>query len=147
MRGKMDDYLSSTILDPEYCAAYDRELKTFRRGGMYRRRFQWWYPWNVVRWWQPRWFQGSDEWCNDSICFVMPPFGCLVIFWRPGRLRTLPCEEDWRYLDELARADYAPCGYLRNGCLNRDSHHHQYTELSCDIARTWLSAGRSERNE
>ena len=49
---------------------------TFRKSGIYRRRWQWWFPWSVTDWWKPRPFRGGDEWCDDSACMVLPPFGC-----------------------------------------------------------------------
>ena len=80
-------------------------MKTFRRGGIYRRRFFWWYPWGLTRWWLPGISRGGDEWCNDSLVFVVPPLGALVLFWRPGKLRTVPCPEEWDALDDEQRAD------------------------------------------
>lgn len=111
---------------------------TFRRDGVYRPRLQWWFPWAVTDWWQPRFFRGGDEWCNDSAAVVIPPFGCLVLFWRPGRLRTLPCAEEWGSMDEESRADYAPCGYLYGGRIRRGGHTHWETGM-CALARNWLA--------
>jgi len=112
-------------------------VRAFRRSGIYRRRFQVWYPWSVTDWWQPRWFTGGDEWCNDSFCLVIPPFGCLVVFWRPGPLRDLPCPADWRSVSEADRADYAPCGRLHGGDWRDGAHAHWETGI-CDEARHWL---------
>jgi hypothetical protein len=39
--------------------------------------------------------QGGDEWCNDSIVLTVPLAGMLVIFWRPGPLRVVPCADEW----------------------------------------------------
>lgn len=111
---------------------------TFRKDGIYRRRFQWWYPWGVTSWWKPRPFRGADEWCNESACLVLPPFGCLVVFWRPGRLRTIPCPEDWAHMDDGERAGYAPCGRYYGGRIHNDGHDHAETGI-CDEARAWLS--------
>jgi hypothetical protein len=115
---------------------------TFRRDGIYRRRFMWWFPWSVTDWWRPRAFRGGDEWCNDSAALVLPPLGCLVLFWRPGRRRTMPCREDWALMDERQRADYAPCGQLHGGRVREDAHDH--ADGVCDFARSWIDGyGRS----
>lgn len=53
----------------------------------------WWAPTALTRWWMPKVFRGTDENCNPSIAAVIPPFGALILFWRPGRLRTTPCDE------------------------------------------------------
>lgn len=116
-------------------------MKTFRRNGVYRRRFMWWYPWGVTGWWQPRVFRGGDEWCNDSAALVAPPLGAFILFWRPGRLRTMPCAEEWAWLNDDERADYAPCGYLYGGRVRYDAHHHFETGV-CETARKWLDLGR-----
>lgn len=92
---------------------------------IYRKRWQWWMPWSTARWWRPRWWRGGDEWCNDSIAVVIPPFGCFVIFWRPGTLRTMPCPACWQHLPESTRADYMPCGYLYNGNIRKRAHVHE----------------------
>lgn len=56
-------------------------------------RLMWWSPTTLTRWWMPKPFRGADENCNPSIAVVIPPFGALVLFWRPGPLRTTPCAE------------------------------------------------------
>lgn len=112
---------------------------TFRKGGIYRRRWQWWFPWSLTDWWRPCVFTGADEWCDESACFVLPPLGCLVLFWRPGRLRTLPCAEEWAEMDEEHRADYAPCGYYHGGRVRRGGHLHWETGI-CKDAREWLAS-------
>jgi hypothetical protein len=145
MSDELDDYLTEAMADPDFQLAYealnDAKLdRTFRKDGIYRRRWHWWYPWGITRWWQPRMFSGGDEWCNDSRCFVVPPLGCLVVFWRPGRLRELPCTEEWQHMDDLQRADYAPCGYLHGGRLNRRGHHHSLSGILCFKSITWLAA-------
>lgn len=110
---------------------------TFRRNGIYRSRYQIWFPWSITDWWQPRIYRGGDEWCNDSVVFIVPPLGGLVIFWRPGSLRRMPCDECWAEHDEISRADYALCGYLHGGRLNPGAHHHADTGV-CERARRWL---------
>jgi hypothetical protein len=115
------------------------DLKTFRRDGIYRRRFQVWYPWGVTGWQKPRWFPGGDEWCNDSFCVVLPPLGCIVVFWRRGPMREVPCPVDWRCMAEDDRADYAPCGRLHGGHWDAGKHAHWDTGV-CDEARRWLDS-------
>jgi hypothetical protein len=110
---------------------------TFRRSGIYRNRWQWWFPWSVTDWWKPRVFQGGDEWCNDAVCFVLPPLGCLVQFWRPGRLRKMPCCVEWGWLGDEERADYAPCGRLHGGRWRDGGHAHWETGI-CEEAAEWL---------
>ena len=113
--------------------------QTFRRDGIYRHRFFWWYPWGLTRWWLPGISRGGDEWCNDSLVFVVPPLGALVLFWRPGRLRTMPCDEEWAAMDEQLRADYAYCGHLHGGRIREDAFHHNHLDVwPCDRARRWL---------
>lgn len=109
----------------------------FRRSGIYGRRLQWWYPWAYAHWWRPRVFWGGDEWCNDSVAALVPLPGGLVVFWRPGPLRALPCLRCWAELDEATRADYAPCGWLHGGRLRARAHHH-VDNWPCDAARQWL---------
>jgi hypothetical protein len=111
----------------------------FRRDGIYRYRLFWWFPWGVTSWWKPRIFRGGDEWCNDSVVFVVPPFGALVIFWRPGRRRTMPCPEEWDHMGEDQRADYAPCGWLWAGRTRAGAHHH-VMDGACEPAQRWLAA-------
>ena len=117
--------------------------QTFRRGGIYRPRWHWWFPWTVTDWWRPRVSRGGDEWCNDSLLFVTPPIGAFVIFWRTGRLRTMPCPDEWSVMCEDQRADYAPCGNLHGGRIRDDAHHHVMTG-TCDEARAWLQDRKDE---
>lgn len=112
-------------------------VKTFRRDGIYRHRFMWWFPWGVTNWWLPRVSRGGDEWCNDSLVFTTPPLGAFVIFWRLGRRRTMPCPADWAGLPGYERADYAPCGQYWNGRISGTGHAHWETGV-CDEARRWL---------
>ncbi|MFC3986417.1 hypothetical protein [Streptosporangium jomthongense] len=56
-------------------------------------RFMWWSPTRLTRWWLPRVFRGADENCNPSVAAIIPPFGAFIVFWRPGPLRTEPCQE------------------------------------------------------
>lgn len=138
---EFDEYLAGQMKDPGFRAAYEaagrRDFRTFRRDGIYCRRFQWWFPWGVTDWWKPCPFRGGDEWGNPSVCLVLPPFGCLVLFWRPGRLRTVPCLEERALMDDWQLADYAPCGYLYGGRLREGAHHH--INGLCDEARAWLA--------
>ncbi len=146
MEDELNEHVPETLPGNEFrlacesseCANLDR---TFRRDGIYRRRWQWWYPWGVTRWWLPRWFSGGDEWCNDSFSLVIPPFGCFTVFWRKGRLRTLPYDEEWRHMSDFQRADYAPCGYLHGGRLSHHCrHHHNLSGTLCPSSITWLAA-------
>jgi hypothetical protein len=91
------------------------DKRVFRRDGVYLRRFWWWYPWGLTRWWLPRVFLGGDEWCNVPLCIVVPPLGCFLFFqfWRP--MRTTPCPECWGQLNEASRADYQPGGMYEGG--------------------------------
>jgi hypothetical protein len=130
----LDDNFALTYHALEY-ANLDR---TFRKDGVYRRRWQWWLPWGVTRPWLPRWFYGADEWCNPSVCLVIPPFGCLVIFWHFGRLQTTPCGEDWSHMNDFERADYSPCGFLHDGRISHRRHHHAAAMRLCPVAREWL---------
>ncbi len=57
------------------------------------KRLMWWSPTQLTRWWLPRVFRGTDEYCNPSIAAVIPPLGAFIVFWKPGPLRTKPCEE------------------------------------------------------
>jgi hypothetical protein len=57
------------------------------------RRLMWWSPAQLTCWWLPRIFRGTDEYCNPSIAAVIPPLGAFILFWKPGPLRTKPCEE------------------------------------------------------
>jgi hypothetical protein len=63
------------------------------------------------------------------------------MFWRPGRLRTMPCQADWADMNEGERADYAPCGWLHDGRLRQGAHHH--VDGVCGEAREWLKAKRA----
>jgi hypothetical protein len=112
-------------------------VSTFRRDGVYRHRFMWWFPWGVTRPWLPRVFKGGDEWCNDSVGFVVPPLGALIVFCRPGPLRTMPCSEDWEAMDNWQRADYAPCGVYWDGRNRKGAHMH--FGGPCTEAWVWLA--------
>lgn len=112
-------------------------MKTFRRGGIYRPRFMWWYPWTVTRPWLPKIWRGGDEWCNDSACVKVPFLGAFILFWRPGKLRTMPCPEEWDAMCADQQADYAPCGWLHGGRVRDGGHEHVMTG-ACDEARVWL---------
>lgn len=96
-------------------------------------------PWGVTDWRVPRVFRGGNEWCSPSLAFVVPPFGCLVVFWKPGRRRTVPCPACWQVLDDAGRADYAPCGRYHGGRLNQAGHAHWETGV-CGEAERWLEA-------
>jgi hypothetical protein len=115
---------------------YHRCDRVIRKSGLYFRRFQWWFPWDVTRWWLPRWFEGGDEWCNVPVCAVIPPFGCFLVFCRP--MRSMPCREDWMIMDDFTHADYSPCGFLYDGRLDHSRHHHSYLGRLCPAAREWL---------
>ena len=120
-----------------------REAMTFRSNGVYRRRFQWRFPWGVTDWWLPRTFRGGDEWCNDSACAVIPPLGCFVLFWHPGRLRTMPCMADWSIMSDEDKADYAPCGRSYGGKSRRGGHSH-FEHPSCPaVSGTHWTPSRS----
>jgi hypothetical protein len=119
-------------------------VKTFRRDGVYRDRWQYWAPWGVTRPWLPHVFRGGDEWCNDSICLVIPLLGCLVIFWRPGKQRTVPCAVEWAEGNITWRADYAPCGRYHGGKISTGKHAH-WKSWPCDEAVAWLASGEPER--
>jgi hypothetical protein len=112
----------------------------FRHDGIYGRRFQLHYPWGLTRWGlhQPLIDHGGDEWCNDSIMLKAPLLGMLVIFWRPGSLRTVPCADEWSVMAEDERADYAPCGRLYNGRWHEGGHVHWETGVCVD-AKRWLN--------
>lgn len=83
-------------------------VKVFRRDGIYLRRFWWWYPWHLTRWWLPGIWRGSTEWCDRPVCLTLPPLGCFLVFVRP--LRATPCDECWGEMDEEQRAGYLPGG-------------------------------------
>lgn len=68
------------------------------RSAIYRRRWQYHAPWTLTRPWLPRVARGADEWCNPSV-YVVTPLGSVVVFWRPGSLRT---EQDGPCADCLA---------------------------------------------
>jgi hypothetical protein len=115
--------------------------KTFRRDGIYCRRFQLHYPWGLTRWgcmW-PLIDHGGDEWCNDSLMLTVPLVGMLAVFWRPGPLRVVPCAEEWAVMGEDERADYAPCGRLYNGRWHENGHYH-WEDGICADAKSWLSS-------
>lgn len=51
---------------------------------IFTKRFQYWWPWNVSRWW---WFyidHGCDEWGHSSIMIGIPFLGMFVFFY--GRM-------------------------------------------------------------
>jgi hypothetical protein len=119
--------------------------QVFRRSGIYMRRWHWWFPWTITEWWEARYFNGGDEWCNDSACFVVPPFGAFIIFWCPGTLRTLPCLKCWHETPEDQKLDYAPCGYMWNGRIRQNAHHHWGVQAACarQLAAHWKSSPAS----
>jgi hypothetical protein len=83
-------------------------------------RVMWWPPWRVSRpWWFKLW-RGGDEWCNDSVALAMPLLGALIVFWRPGPKRAMPCGECWGGMSGEERADYLPGGYLEGGVVHQD---------------------------
>jgi hypothetical protein len=85
------------------------------------RRFMWWAPWSVTRPWLPRFSaRGGDEFCNDSVTLILPFLGAFIVFWQPGPLRDFPCDECWALLDDEARDDYLPGGYLEGGRVHPD---------------------------
>lgn len=90
-----------------------RDTRIFTSGSIEFRRFWWWFPWNVTYPWLPRIWKGGDEWCNEPLCFTIPPLGCFLFFWRP--MRAMPCAECWDLYDEVSRADYLPGGMLEGG--------------------------------
>ena len=119
--------------------------ETFRRGGIYRPRWHFWYPWTCTDWWKLRLpSRGGDEWCNDSVVLPLWFLGNVVIFWRPGRLRTMPCPNEWSVMCEDQRADYAPCGQLHGGRIRDEAHHHVMIG-ACDEAIRWLADLPPER--
>jgi hypothetical protein len=110
-----------------------------RHDGIYFRRWMWWAPWGITDPWRPRLLRGGDEWCNDSVAAGLPFTGLLAISWR-RRLRALPCRDCWRLTPDWQQADYAPCGWLHDGRLRDDAHHH--VDGICDDARGWLAGER-----
>ena len=136
-----------TMGDPgdEACRCTCKRCRAARwgvtRSGACRRRWQWWAPWGVTDFWLPRAFRGSNEWCDDSVAFVVPPLGCLVVFWRPGPMRTMPCPEEWADMDEGQRADYGPCGRYHGGRINWAAHSH--LDGPCGEAARWLQMARA----
>lgn len=126
--------------EDEKCSCPCRGCRAARWGlywtGIYRPRWQWWFPWNVTDWWKPRAFKGGDEWCNIPACFNVPPFGCLVLFWKSGPRRTMPCPDEWGAMDDWQRADYAPCGRYHGGRINWAAHSH--SDGPCGEAAKWL---------
>lgn len=89
-----------------------------RKDGVYFRRVWWWSPYRLTRWWVPRVWTGGDEWCNVPLCFTMPPFGCLLVFWR--KLRTAPCDGCWAAMSDEQRGWYLPGGRLEGGRIHDD---------------------------
>lgn len=83
------------------------------------RRFMWWPPWQVTRWWRLWLWHGSNEWCQRSACLDVPLCGTFIFFWEP-RLRTMPCGGCWGHMDEEQRADYLPGGYYEGGRIHDD---------------------------
>jgi hypothetical protein len=82
------------------------------------RRIMWWAPWGLTRWWLPKIWQGGNEWCVPSICFTVPPLGCLIVFYGPWR--TVPCDECWDGMGSGQQADYLPGGWLEGGQVHQD---------------------------
>jgi len=82
------------------------------------RRFMWWPPWSCTHWWRLWIWTGSDEWDNPSVCLDLPFLGSFIVF--HGPLRDFPCDECWALLDDEARADYLPGGYLEGGRVHPD---------------------------
>ena len=84
------------------------------------RRFMWWPPWALTRPWLPRVSLrgGWNEWCVGSVRLVLPFLGAFIVF--HGPLRDFPCDECWALLDDEARADYLPGGYLEGGRVHPD---------------------------
>ena len=122
-----------------------REAMTFRSDGVYRRRFQWWFPWGVTDWWLPRVWRGADEWCNDSACVNIPPLGAFVLLWHPGRLRTMPCMADWSILSDEEKADYQICGRLYGGKIRPGSHSHsEHPDCPAIGGTSWVPSRWSE---
>ena len=149
MEDEFDEFLREQLKNDDFRLEYEsleytQINRTFRKDGIYRRRLQWWYPWGITEWWRPQIFKGGDEWCNDSVCVVLPPLGCLVVFWRSGSLRTLPCVKEWEHMTDMQRADYAPCAYLHSGRLNNKAHHHNLSGVICPQAIEWLGSQERE---
>jgi hypothetical protein len=91
-------------------------------------RIMWWPPRGLTRWWLPKIWTGSNEWCEPSVCFTVPPLGCLIIFHGPKR--TMPCDECWADMQDWCRADYLPGGWLEGGVVHQDRFDAQYAEAS-----------------
>jgi hypothetical protein len=144
MRGHEDEFdecMSEWVQSDELALAYHalqytRLDRTLQKNGVYRPRWQWWFPWSVTRWWLPRWFTGGDEWCNEPACLVIPPLGCFIVNLRP--LRKMPCAEDWARMSDFERADYSPCGFLYDGRLDHSRHHHSFAGRLCQASQEWL---------
>jgi hypothetical protein len=49
---------------------------------IYRKRWQYWPPWETTDWWRPNGMFGSDEYGNPSLLLIIPPFGAFVVFYR-----------------------------------------------------------------
>jgi hypothetical protein len=48
-------------------------------------------------------------------------------------------------MTEDERADYAPCGYLHDGRIRQDAHHHAMADGACEWARAWLEEAPEAR--
>lgn len=88
VRVMVRDYINQmydTDVDDQEIHVYGADLLP----DIYRKRWQYWWPWNVTRPWFPRIERGGDEWCNPSLVINLPFFlGVIVIFYVPGPMRT-----------------------------------------------------------
>jgi hypothetical protein len=90
-------------------------------------------------------FLGGDEWCNVPWCVNVPPLGCFIFFKPLGQLRKFPCATHWWEMYQEEQADYAPCGWLRGGQINKSNHIHAELDALCPEAWSWLLGGEAER--
>ena len=69
---------------------------------IYRKRWQWWPPWETTEWWKTRLDHGSDEYGNPSIYFIVPPLGTFVIFYgrKVDRSEEAFLREERRFQEE-----------------------------------------------
>lgn len=107
-------------------------------------RFWWWAPWGTTQCWMPKIYRGGDEWCNVPICYKIPFLGTFVVYWKP-RDRKFPCPVEWEHLSLEERADYAPCGWLYDGRVRDEAHHH-FEGICEEIDAAFLSNTWPERN-